>query len=78
MTNTKKNPSRFYCKKETKQGYDKKTYPKLVLNRLKVMRNSSSIYIPWALNSRKFLKEFPIYIWPMFTYLCPCAPMNEL
>jgi hypothetical protein len=29
-----KNPMKFYCKEEikTKQRYDKKTYPKLVLN----------------------------------------------
>jgi hypothetical protein len=24
-----KNPTRFYYKEETKQGYDKKSYPKL-------------------------------------------------
>jgi hypothetical protein len=39
-----KNPTRFYCKKEIKQGYDKKTYPKLMLNKLKVMGNSIFIW----------------------------------
>jgi hypothetical protein len=39
-----KSPARFYCKKGIKQGYDKKTYPKLMLNILKVMRNFNSIY----------------------------------
>ncbi len=40
------NPTRFYCKEETKmkQGQDKKTYQKLVLNKLKTMGNSTSIY----------------------------------
>ncbi len=28
------------------QGYDKKTYPKLLLNKLKVMGNLTSIYTP--------------------------------
>jgi hypothetical protein len=28
----------------TKQGYDKKMYPKLVLNKLEVMCNSTFIY----------------------------------
>jgi hypothetical protein len=39
-----KQKSNKYCKEETKQGYDKKMYPKLVLNKLKVMGNSTSIY----------------------------------
>jgi hypothetical protein len=41
-----KNSTRFYYKNETKikQGCDKKTYPKLVLNRLKIMGNSTFIY----------------------------------
>ncbi len=26
-----KNPTRFYCKKGIKQGYDKEMYPKLML-----------------------------------------------
>ncbi len=52
----KKNPTRYYCKEEikTKQGYDKKTCPKLMLNKLKVMKNSTSIYTPWAPNSNFF------------------------
>jgi hypothetical protein len=34
-----KNLTKFYCKEEIKieQGYNKETYPKLVLNKLKVM-----------------------------------------
>ncbi len=40
-----KNPRKFYCneKKKKKQGYDKEMYPKLVLNKLKVMGNSNFI-----------------------------------
>jgi hypothetical protein len=51
----------FIAKKKKKQGYDKKTYPKLVLNKLKVVGNSTSIYTPWAPSSRKFFEKFPIY-----------------
>jgi len=52
-----KNSTWFYYKKEIKkkQGYDKKTYQKLVLNILKVMGNSTLIYTHWAPSSRKFL-----------------------
>jgi len=48
-----KNPTRFYYKEETKQGYDKKSYPKLTLNRLKVMRNFTFICTHWTPSSRK-------------------------
>ncbi len=49
-----KNPTRFYYKNEIKinQGYDKKTYPKLMLNKLKLMWDSTSIYIHWAPKSK--------------------------
>jgi hypothetical protein len=46
MINTNKNPTKFYCKEKTKQKYDKETYPKLLLNKLKVMEKISFIYIP--------------------------------
>ncbi len=39
-----KNPIKFCYKKGIKQSYDKKTYPKLMLNILKVMGNYTSIY----------------------------------
>jgi hypothetical protein len=45
-----KNPTRFYYKEEIKQSYDKKMYPRLVLNRPKVMRIFASIYTHWAHN----------------------------
>jgi hypothetical protein len=40
------------------------TYPKLMLNKLKVMRNFTYIYTLWASSSRKFIKKLPIYMWP--------------
>jgi hypothetical protein len=50
----KKNPTRLYCKeKKKKKNYDKKTYPKLVLNKLNVTWNSTFIYTHWALSSKK-------------------------
>jgi hypothetical protein len=35
------------------KGYDKKAYPKLVLNRLKVMKGLSFIYTPLGPSLRK-------------------------
>jgi hypothetical protein len=49
-------------RKRTKQGCDKRMYPKLVFNKLKVMGNSTSIYTHWAPNSRKFPKKFSTYM----------------
>ncbi len=50
-----KNLIRFYCKNETrkKQGYDKKAYPKLMLNRLKVIESPTFIYTPQGPNYNK-------------------------
>ncbi len=39
-----KNPTRIYYKEETKQGHDKKTYLKLMLNILKIINNFTFIY----------------------------------
>jgi hypothetical protein len=63
---------------KTKQGYDKKTYPKFVLNILKAIKNSIFIYTLYAPNSRKFSKKLPIYMWPMFSSAHQCAPTCEL
>ncbi len=62
----------FIIKKNIKieQSYDKKTYPKLMLNKLKVMKSSIFIYIHWAPNSNKFFKKILIHMWPMFTHMC--------
>jgi hypothetical protein len=60
-----KNPTRFYCKNGTRieQGCDKRTYPKLVLNKLKVMWDSTYIYTHWAPSLKIPLKKLPTYKW---------------
>jgi hypothetical protein len=68
-----KNPTRFYYEEEIEQGYDQKLYPKLTLNRQKVMRNSTFIYTHWAPSSKKLKKKLSIYMWPMVTHVHPCA-----
>ncbi len=70
-----KNPTIFNYKNETKikQGYDNKTYSKLVLNKLKLIKNSTSIYGHWAFISRIFFKKLPTYMWPMFAHVHPCV-----
>ncbi len=35
---------------KTKQSCDKKMYPKLVLNKLKIIRSPTSIYTPYGPN----------------------------
>jgi hypothetical protein len=75
-----KNPTIFYCKEEIKikQGYDNKTYPKLMLNILKVMESSTFISTHSGPSSKKFIKKLPIYMWPIFIHVRPSAPMFEL
>jgi hypothetical protein len=53
------NAKGFYYKNITKieQDHDKYMYPKLVLNILKVMSDSTSIYTHWAPSSKKLLKK---------------------
>ncbi len=64
-----KNPTTFYYKEEIEQSHDKKMYPTMVLNKLKEMGNSTFIYNLWAPSLRKFLKKFPMYIWPIFSHV---------
>jgi hypothetical protein len=40
----------------------KKTYPKLVLNRLNVKGDFILIYTYWAPSSKKFKKKLPTYM----------------
>jgi len=49
------NAKRFYYKNMTRieQNHDKDTYPKLVLNKPKIMCDSTSTYTNWAPSSRK-------------------------
>jgi hypothetical protein len=72
----------FFKKKITKKKFKKnkamtgKHTKKLMLNILKVINNSTSIYTYWTPSSKKILKNF--YMWPMFTHVCSCAPMCKL
>ncbi len=60
MTCAKKNPTRFYCKFKTriKQGCDKKMYSKLMLNKLKVIKNPTFIYTLRDLIQKRFCESF--------------------
>jgi hypothetical protein len=42
----------------------------------KVMENY--IYIYWAHSSRKFLKKFSTYMWPIFTQLWPMCTQDSI
>jgi hypothetical protein len=54
---------------KNKTKSDKDTYSKLVLNRLKVMWDSTSIYTHQTLSLRMFFKKLPTYMWPMFIHM---------
>jgi hypothetical protein len=68
--------------RKKKQSHNKIMYPKLMLNKLKVIGNPTSIYTHSTLSSKKFLKKLPIYMWPMFAHVRSCVThvwiMNEL
>jgi hypothetical protein len=51
-----------FIAKKKEQNYDKKTYPKLMLNKLKVMGNLTFIYTNWAPSSKEKFKKLPIYM----------------
>jgi hypothetical protein len=47
---------------KSKQDHDKNMYPKLVLNKVKVMWDFTFIYTHWALNSNEHFKKLPTYM----------------
>jgi hypothetical protein len=51
------------------QDHDKDTYPKLILNKLNVMWDSTFIYFYWAPSLQKFFKKLSTYTWPTFTHV---------
>jgi hypothetical protein len=56
--------------KKIEQDHDKNTYQELVLNKLNVICDSTSIYTHWAPNSNKLKnKKNSTYMWPMFTHV---------
>jgi hypothetical protein len=60
----------------TKQSCDKKMYPKLVLNKLKVIKGPTSTYTPCGLNSRK--PPWKFCVWPMSIDVARDKTKNEL
>jgi hypothetical protein len=50
-----------------------KTNLKLVLNKLKVVGNFTSIYTFSTFSSRKFFKKLLIYMWSMCARVHPCV-----
>ncbi len=52
-------------------------YPKLVLNKLKVIGNFISIYSHWAPGSKKFIKKHPTYMWPIFIHVYQCVNYEQ-
>jgi hypothetical protein len=56
---------------------DNKMYLKLVLNRLKVLKGPTYIYIHWRPNSRKPPWKLCPHVWPMTIrgpHVYPCGP----
>jgi hypothetical protein len=51
------------------QYHDKDMFPKLVLNKLKLIWDSTFIYTHYASNSKNFLKKLSTYMWPMFIHV---------
>jgi hypothetical protein len=51
---------------------------KLVVKRVKVMWDYTSINIHWAFSSKKLFKKLPTYMWPMFTHVWPISIHVEL
>ncbi len=62
----------------TKQSCDKKSYLKLMLNKLKVIKGLISFYTPWAPNSKKPPWKFCFHVWPMSTHVAHDQIENEL
>ncbi len=57
-------------KTKTEQCCDKKTYPKLVLNILKLIEGSTFIYTPWGPNFKKPPWKLHPHVWPcMFIHV---------
>jgi hypothetical protein len=65
-------------KPKKEEDYDKKMHTKLVLNRLKVMENSTFIYTHWPPSSNKFFKKISTYMWFILTHVRPCVSMYKL
>ncbi len=67
----------FITRMKQNKAMTKQMYPKLVFNKQKKGGNSSYIYTYWAHSSRKFLKKFSTYMWPMFTQMWPMCTQDS-
>ncbi len=61
-----KNSTKFYCRNKIEKGYKKKTYPRPMLNKLKVAINFTLFITIGHLAQRIFSRNF------RFT-CCPCV-----
>jgi hypothetical protein len=75
--NWKQESNKIVLQRINKTRLWQENVPKSNVEQTKVMKNSISIYTPWAPSSKKFIKKLPIYMWPMFTHVGQCAPMCE-
>lgn len=62
-----KNITIFYYKKNIAIT---KNELKSNVEQIKSNENYISIYTLWAPSLKKFSKKLPIYMWPLFTYVC--------
>lgn len=62
MTKSNKDPTRFYLQRKNKTRLWQKNTPKIVLNKLKVMGNFTSIYIHWELKYKKIQKNYNLHV----------------
>jgi hypothetical protein len=59
----------FIAKKKQNKDTTRNCIQKLLLNKLKVMGNSTFIYTYQAPSSKKFFNKLPTHMWPMFTHV---------
>ncbi len=71
MTHVKQKSNKILLQKRNKNKTKlwKKNILKINVEQTKVMGNSTSIYIYWALSSKKHFKKFSTYMWPMCTHV---------
>jgi hypothetical protein len=63
---------------KTEQDHNKYMYPKLMLNKLKIMWDSTSIYTHWHITQGSFFLNFQLTCDPYSTMCGPCPSMWKL
>jgi hypothetical protein len=56
--------------------HNKDMYPKLVLNKLKIIWDSTFIYTHYVPNLEKLHKKLSAYLWPMFIHVQQCVVIS--